>query len=304
MPSEAVRARARLEKRLHAAQRRGDEDLAHCLRGQIAKVVDRPACASCGELAEYLIDDALSDSFTTMRNASRAWAFGGGAVCTACVWCARSVALRSCLWFARLPDAHGVGGVWFVPIRPLPGAPMTRQDPLEALLHPPPAPFVAGLPLYGIDHGGENNAHRAIWPWVGPSNRHPSVRDGLWVPPDPLVKLQSKHTALYADVSLTATRYRLQVDDALEVTVDVALWGSLRHQAMALLTALRAGGVGAIEAREALRTLRAPSRAPLALIAPSSWRSAVSPFVAHAGAPWWALFVNLLPMPDLKKDTL
>ena len=259
-------------------------------------------CASCGELAAYRLDDAISDNFTTMRNASRAWAFGGNAICAACVWCCKSLALRCSLWFARLPDDRARGGVWFVPLRPIPGVQGRRPDPLDALLNPPPPPFVAGLPLFGIDHGGEANAHRTIWPWTpgAGSATHPRVdTNGLFIPTAPLVKLQSKHTALYAQVSHSADHYYLQVDDAGDVVVDVPLWRELRSHAGALLSLLRAAGAGAQAAREALTTLRPPLGAPLSLSAPSAWRARVAPFRPHVGGSWWSLFVALLPMPEL-----
>lgn len=247
-------------------------------------------CASCGEPATYRLDDAISDSFTTVKNASRAWPYGGNHLCAGCVWACKTLALRCCLWFARLPDKRGSGGVWFVPMRPFPGLPWTRPDPLAALLAPPPPPFVAGLPLYGIDHGGEANAHRAAW-WG---------EDGaLVVPPDPLIKLQSKHTALYSTVSICAERYRLQVDDTGDFTVDVPVWRRLRAVCDRLLVDLRAGGVGAQEARQALLTGVMPRGAPVVLLA--TWRLRTHALRPYIGAPWWALFTSLLPMPDLTK---
>jgi len=298
MAVEAQKARARLGKKRLAAEARGDLGEIERLELQIAQTVDNPRCASCGEPASYLVDDAISDSFTTMRNASRAWAYGGSAVCAGCVWCCRSLALRCCLWFARIADERGRGGIWFVPMRPIPGCPSTRPDVFDALLNPPPPPFVAGLPLFGVDHGGEQNAHRAVWPWKG-ETPDPSVRDGLYVPSNALVKLQSKHTALYAEVSTSRVQYRLQVDDALEVTVDVPLWRRLRAAATDLIADLRAGGVGAQSIRGALTHLEAPMRAPRALIAPAAWRHRTKPFRPHAGSTWWGLFVQLLPIPDL-----
>ncbi len=299
--AEAQAKRRALTKKLQAALEAEDGATITSLESAIAAVVDAPACASCGELAAHRIDDAISDSFTTVKNASRAWAFGGASVCQGCLWACRSLALRCSMWFARLPDAHGVGGVWFVPMRPIPGWPGTRPDPLSALLAPPPPPFVAGLPLYGIEHGGEANAHRVIWPWAGEAE-HPRARayssgPRLYVPFNPLVKLQSKHTALYATVSLSRERYQLQVDDTGDVTVDVPLWRRLRAVCDALLVELRAAGVGAQEAKRALETGEPPRSAPLALLA--TWRARVASIRPHVGGAWWGLFVNLLLMPEL-----
>ncbi len=284
MVREATRQRKRLTGLLETA--RGAKR-AHLAR-RLALVTDAPWCASCGAPAEHRLDDAISDSFTTVRNANRAWAFGGDAICSACLWACKTLALRCALFFARLPDAHGRGGIWFVSLRPLPGMPQTRPDPLDVLLHPPPAPFVAGLPLYGVDHGGEANAHRVVW-WGDDGRRI--------VPPDPLVKLQSKHTAIYTQVSLDANRYHLQIDDAADVMVDVPLWRALRSVCDRLLVDLRQGGVGAMEARASLLTGKAPMRAPLPLLA--GWAERVAPLLPYTGAPWWPMFVNLLLMPDL-----
>jgi len=338
--------------------------------GSPIRTRDLPAgtvCASCGEPASYSLKDAISDSFTTVKNASRAWAFGGTGICAACLWCCKAIALRCGLSFARVADDHGPGGIWFVPMRPIPGwvpFPLaggmltTRPDPLAALLTPPPAPFVACLPLYGVDHGGEANAERALlgampreesWeavrfyvnaettkllpyapgadakargkavaqalaeraaPWL-PADRTPQweaflaitshyVLTPWWrMATDPLIKLQSKHTALYARVSNSRMRYHLQVDDASDVMVDVPIWRAMREVCESLLVDMRAGGVGATDARTALLTLRQPPRAPLALLA--SWGSRVEPMRPYASASWWRLFTDLLPIPALTK---
>lgn len=280
-------------------------------------------CASCGASAAYRMSEAISDNFTTMKNASRAWPIGGDSICAACLWCCRSIALRCGLFFARLDDAQGRGGIWFVPVRPLPGwenpkpdgattwPVMGRPDPLAALLSPPPPPFVAGFPLYGIDHGGEANSQRVVWQWTngdGTQRPHiPQPMEKMKLQKDgskkvevvgPLIKIQSKHTALYCRVSGSRERYHLQVDDALDVMVDVSLWRSLRASAETLLCDLRAKGVGAQDARASLMTLRPPPGAPISLL--TTWRVRVAPFVQHASAPWWGrVFVPLLPMPDL-----
>ena len=262
-------------------------------RAILARAPAERTCASCGAPARYRISEAISDNFTTVRNASRAWSFCGDAVCAACVWCCRSLGLRCSLFFARLADEHGAGGIWFVPLRPLPNWKMPRRpDPLGAILAPPPPPFVAGLPLYGIDHGGENNAHRVVW-WDADGSRLP-------VPSRPLIKLQSKHTALYCRVSNNSERYHLQVDDALDVIVDVPLWKRLRVQATEFIAQLRDSGVGAKDARTALRTLSPPRRASPQLL--GRWRELAQPFRRYQSAPWWGrVFVALIPVPRFEE---
>lgn len=294
----AERERRRIQKALDVAT----GDVAIPLRRQLDAVTETPRCAACGEPAAYRLDDAISDSFSTVKNRSRAWPFGGDHACAACVWACKTLALRCSLWFARLPDEHGAGGVWFVPLRPQPGWP-ARPDALAALLSPPPAPFVAGLPLYGIDHGGEANGQRSIWPWTGEAE-HPRVHSmpsgpRLFVPADPLVKLQSKHTALYAEVTYSADRYRLQVDDAGDITVNVPLWRMLREVCEGILRDLRVAGVGATDARAALTTLRPPSGYA---VPTRAWRERVAPLRARVSAAWWPLFTSLLPMPELVRQ--
>ena len=294
--AEAVKARARIQKAIDAARASGADTAT--LEAKLAAIVDAPHCASCGEPASNRLDDAISDNFTTVKNACRAWAFGGTHICTACLWCCKALAFRCALFFAR------ENGVWFVPIRPIPNWPETRPDPLAALLNPPEPPFVAGLPLYGIDHGGEANAERCIWPWTGDAE-HPSVRTypqgpRLFVPTDPLIKIQSKHTALYCEISRSRERYRLQVDDVGDVTVDVALWRRLRVVCDALLIKMRLLGVGAQDARGALLNGRPPARAPIAIL--STWRERSEPLLPYVGAPWWPLFTSLLLMPELTEQ--
>lgn len=291
LAADAERARHRFSKAIGAARATGgDPEALAKLERALGAVQDAPVCAACGEPATHRLEDAISENFTTVKNASRAWPFGGGALCAGCVWCAKTLALRCCLWFARLPDRAGRGGFWFVPMRPITGWPATRPDALAALLAPPPPPFVAGLPLYGIDHGGENNAHRAVW-WDAEGRPQ--------IPADPLIKIQSKHTALYAEVSYSAERYRLQVDDAGDITVDVPLWHRLRIVCEALLLDLRQRGVGAIEARAALTSLRPPFGF---VVGTRAWRERVAPLQPHTDATWWPLFINLLAMPALVRQ--
>lgn len=251
-------------------------------------------CTHCGDEAPaYHLSDAISDNFTTMRNASRAWPFGGSALCAACVVACRSLALKAGLFFAR------EDGVWFVPSMPVPnealaafrgraGANNTRPDVLSALLSPPPPPFVACYPRYGVEHGTEANASRIHTP-------------GQSVPRNVLVKCQAKHCAIYAEIAYSRERYVLQVDDAAEVYVDVPRWRALRVVADGLVAELRAAGCGAEDIRTALVTLLPPPRCPVGLLA--SWRRRTADLEPVHGAPWWALFVSLLLIPELPEKT-
>ncbi len=249
-------------------------------------------CAHCGDPEPaYDMSDAISDSFTTVRNASRAWPFGGRALCAACVVACKSLALKAGLFFAR------EDGVWFVPSMPIPNDSLqamlgtkapnrTRPDVLAALLNPPPAPFVACYPRYGVEHGTEANASRILTP-------------GQPLPPNRLVKCQAKHTAIYAEVSTSRERYHLQIDDAGECCVNVPLWSRLRVLADALVAELRTAGCGAEDIRAALTALTPPPRCPLALVA--RWHERTQPLSVANRASWWPLFVSLLLIPELEK---
>lgn len=262
-------------------------------------------CAATDLPAEYSIDDALSDNFTTVKNAGRAWPFGGPWLSPAAVWCARSLALRCSLFFATLD-----GGFWFEAIRPLPGIRTSRRaSPIDALLNPPPAPFVAGLPLYGIDHGGEANAERCVWwdrdgsPFVpaGPWSRREdaSKPDGpTRVVDKPLIKLQSKHTAIYCRVATSSSLYPLQVDDTGEVMVDVELWTRLRPMVEEIMLELRKGGLGVRATHETMITLAPPFGGPIRLL--SQWDRVTGPLRQYAGSTWWKLFVTFIPVPGVE----
>jgi len=145
------------------------------------------------------------------------------------------------------------------------------------------------MPLYGIDHGGEAHIHRTFGP---------DGRGDVYRPANPLWKLQSKHCVPFAVVSTDRRCYQLAVDD-WPITVDVELWSDMRQHCEPLLAALRAGGVGAEDARASLRTLDVPRGAPLALAASHVWRDRMKPLRPHAGARWWEIFVGLLKMPAL-----
>ena len=159
---------------------------------------------------------------------------------------------------------------------------MARRDLLANLLDPPEPPFVVAFPLYGIAHGGEAHGHRA-------------TLDGT-MHTEPLVRLQSKHVAIYAEIAYARDRYPLQVDDAVQLTVDVVHWRAARTVALAAAKLLRDASVGVTDTRDALTTLRCPARAPLTVHA--RWAATVRPLVADARSQWWPVFVDLLSLPE------
>lgn len=280
-----------------------------------APLPPRPApstrCTSCGATpADYRVDDVLSSNFLATRARDRLFAVGGNRLCTACAWTAKTVALRCACFFARAEDEHGPGGIWFVSFRPIarpadwPSSKpwlFRKPDAMVELLNPPPVPFVAVLPKFGLDHGGESAGHRALF---GP------VPEGAPRPLNILEKLQAKATAPFAEVSYNRDRYHLQIDDGDGVIIDVPLWRRLRSVVLPAVAAGREVGLGVTDIRTALTTARAPAVRPPRWLDPAAGMLAVRKFREawtpcerairdHTSAPWWELFVELVPIPDL-----
>lgn len=116
-------------------------------------------CAACGERPLFLMCQAISDSFTTLRNDGRAWPYGGYDICEACTWACRTLALRCQPFFAHRRE------FWI--LRSRPNMPGERGGLLTGLLQPPTPPFVACYPRFGIEHGGEENADRTLLSYDG-----------------------------------------------------------------------------------------------------------------------------------------
>lgn len=229
----------------------------------------------CAEPAPaFLVDDAMSDNFRPLTHINKLFAHAtqGAPVslCDACVWCARALKLRCAAWVAR------EDGVWFV----------ARRDLLPVLLDPPAPPFVVGLPLYGADHGGEANGWRATW------STDPALPAGV----DRLTRLQAKHVAIYAEVATRRDRYPVQWDDHTRVVIDVALWRDLTGRLGAMAALLRSHSAGVTDTRDALRTLRAPMRAPVA--AHRAWPGLIRGLDRHARSSWWPLLTDIVPLPE------
>lgn len=232
-------------------------------------------CAKCGAPAQYGLDQFISSNFVPTRNSNRIGAFGGKLYCAACVFCARTLRLRCISWIASAT------GVQFFQTRPeSPSAP--RPDALPSILDPPAPPFVIGIPLYGIAHGGENNWRRAWWPTEP-------------LPSDPLIKLQSKHVAIYARPSFSQYRYPVQVDDQEEFLLDRGEWLSAREDALVLLRKAVNDGTKDYPARLSLRSLQLPKRASVSLA--KSWRDLCAPLMRYHEANWWPLFCELIQVP-------
>jgi len=247
----------------------------------IARAKTKSHCACCNSSeGEYDIDVVLSSSFTTVRNGSRLAGFGGRNYCAACCFCARSLRLRCISWFAS-------ESIDFWRTRPeTPESP--RPNALTRLLDPPKPPFVCGMPLYGVKHGGEGHWQRTPWP-------------GSLKPNDPLIRLQSKHVAIYSRTAFSRDRYPVQVDDSLDFVLDRDLWLRLIDASDIVTDRCMADGVPPYPSKLALESLRLPSRVSPALAA--SWRGITEILRPHIGSPWWKLFCELYPTPIDTRET-
>jgi hypothetical protein len=235
---------------------------------------DPSTCARCGVTgARYDVGDLISSTFVSTRNGNRLHAFGGYSYCAACVFCARTLRLRCVSWFAS-----GDGIRFWRTRAEQKGDP--SPDAMMALLSPPKPPFVCGIPLYGIAHGGEAHYHRTWWPGDTPH-------------PEPLIRLQSKHVALYSRLATSADRYPVQVDDVGEFVLDRDLWLHARDLARGASRLLVGEGINPFITKRALEALTLPSR--LSTITAQSWLRIIAPLRLHSSAIWWPLFVNLLP---------
>lgn len=236
-------------------------------------------CARCGASdPAYSVDELISSNFVPTRNKNRISGFGGSSYCAACVFCARALRLRCISWFAS--DS----GMQYWRTRPeVPGGP--RPDALATLLNPPEPPFVCGIPLYGISHGGENNWQRAWWP--GAAND------------DVLVRLQSKHVALYSRLALSRDRYPVQVDDSTDFILDRDLWLRLRDAANVTMRAIIDEGVPPYPAKKSLVDLVIPhsTGAPFA----ARWQQLTASLRPYIQTIWWDLFCEFIPTLEAKE---
>src|SRR5690606_41500085 len=77
-------------------------------------------------------------------------------------------------------------------------------------------------------------------------------------PEDPLIRLQSKHVALYSRLATSRDRYPVQVDDQNEFVLERDVWLRARDAAAELVGAAVADGVHEYPAKPALRDLGLP----------------------------------------------
>lgn len=236
----------------------------------IPKSGRRGLCAKCGTTnGEYTRKQVFSENFLPTRNSNRLRVYGGDLYCAACIFCAKTLRLRCISWFASEQGFQ----FW----------PTWKSDGLNTLLNPPPPPFVAAIPFYGIAHGGEAHYRRTWWPNDTPESNI-------------LVRLQSKHVAMYARTSHSRDLYPVQVDDQNEFVLDRDLWLRLRDSANTALSVAIAEGVSPYPAKLALRTLSLPMKSTTRLA--SQWSRLVAPLKPHVSTNWWQTFTELLPTPE------
>lgn len=237
-------------------------------------------CACCGEPeGRYTIKDVISTNFMPVRNESRLTPYGGNMFCAACVFCARTLRLRCSCWTAT------EAGITFWPTRP-PEKGGTRPDALATVLNPPEPPFVIGLPLYGISHGGEAHWRRTPWPKESPE--------------DVLIRLQSKHVAMYARAGMSRDRYPIQVDDDGDYVVDRELWLQLREAANEWMQVGVDAGVKPFICKKSLLDLSIPYGIGFAGVA--KLMQLKPDLRRHSGSVWWPLFCELIPTLPESED--
>lgn len=253
-------------------------------------------CAMTGGPAAYAWADAFSINYIppSASNALLPYRDGSSvrvgrktqvALSAAAVWAAKTLALRCAPW------AYEEGRIEFYPSRRYPrerreelAAFYGVEDPpetLEWLLRNRVPPSFIGLPTTGIAHGGEGCLSRCLWPsWPRPA--------------DPLIKLQSQQTAVYARASHRQDQATIQVDNTLSITLDLWIWRQLHALARSLLAEAYAEGIAESAVRTALAgaDLAPPAGARLAFM--SHWSRLTRPFRSHVRHPFWSLFVDLL----------
>jgi hypothetical protein len=243
--------------------------------GEALQESDIGECAYCSGRAVLRVQDCLSSNFVIAKRLR----LGAGGLCRACGFCLRDLRLRCAPWIATPTEVRFCRDRWGI---------------LSFLLNPPPPPFVAGVPWFGIQKGDMGNLDFCrVWhpdrevQQLSPEKRGEDgsiLREAQVMP-----KLQSKHTAIFAHTAIQREAYPLAIDDGAPVTVDMALWIAL------------AGHV-----TEALRWLPVPCleewRPPMATSA--KWRDGVigwdrltRPLEPYRHASWWKFFLAIVPRP-------
>ena len=273
---------------------------------------DTGICAMTGGPATYLYKDGLSPSFTLARSANKAFRFAHQtppgeplALSAAGVWVAKTIALRAAPWIVE-PTAAG-DRITFHCSQACPAderavawksvwGTKKPQSFLPWLLRSRPAGTIASLPLYGIAHGGEVHLSRCAWPRGMPGHQDgPQARPAgfIFKPRDPLVKLQAKHTAMYAPAASRAGLLALQVDSDAVMEVEVERWRAAIDPAIACMDRLISAGTTEYAARQVLITGHASERQPARIHALAAEIAAHLP-PSLTREPFWPVFAGAL----------
>lgn len=251
-------------------------------------------CAMTGLPAQYAWADAFSINFipvsasntlTPYRDGSRVKVGRGEqiALSAAAVWAAKTLALRCAPW------AYEGGAIEFFPSRRYPAE---RREELTAFyrVEDPPdtltwilrdrvPPAIIGLPLTGIAHGGEGCLPRCAWPtWPRHAN--------------PLIKLQSQQTAIYAQASSHHEQAIVQIDNVMSLHLDLPAWREAYAAARLALTEAAADGCSGGSVRTALAAGMVPAHASIRLAA--RWPEITAPLRKFLTHPFFPIFTDML----------
>lgn len=237
---------------------------------------DLGRCAYCLAPAIHRVTDCLSSNFVVAKRLR----LGASGLCAACAFCLRDLRLRCAPWIAS------AAGVVFC---------RERWGILDFLLSPPLPPFVAGVPWFGISKGGLGNLdYCRVWhpdrdrQRLSPAKRDDDgnvLRDAQVMP-----KLQSKHTAIFAQIATDCARYPLAIDDGSPVLVDVPLWRDLAHH---IAVALRVIPVPCLEEWAPPMTTALQWREGVV-----RWRELTAPMERYRHAAWWRFLLAIVPRPE------
>jgi hypothetical protein len=243
--------------------------------GEPLAIEPRGQCAFCGANAVLRVSDCLSSNFVVCKRLR----LGVTGLCLACGFCLRDLRLRCAPWIATPTTVRFCVDRWGI---------------LDFLLSPPPPPFVAGVPWFGVQKGGLGNLEFCrVWhPDREAQAMSPAKVDdagNVLRAPQVMPKLQSKHTAIFANVANEVGRYPLAIDDGQPTVVDVELWRSL------------AGRV-----TEALRWIPVPCLEEWTPPVYSfkwregvmRWKSLTAPMEPYRQAAWWKFLLAIVPRPE------
>jgi hypothetical protein len=243
--------------------------------GEPLRIADLGKCAYCHAPAKHRIKDCLSSNFVVAKQLR----LGAQGLCQSCAFALRDLRLRCAPWIATPSEVRFCTDRWGI---------------LDFLLTPPKPPFVAGLPWFGISKGGLGNwRYCRVWhPDREEQELSPAKLDAngkVIREPQIMPKLQSKHTAIFAQTSVSQTHYPLAIDDAYVVMVDVKTWRQL------------AGYV-----TEALRYLPVPCLEQWTAPAGGKdwregiirWRELTKPIEPYRETAWWPYLLSIVPRSE------